>query len=29
MHNPNPPPLPNRPDANNPAVSGDQADPNE
>ena len=29
MHNPNPPPLPNQPDANNPAVSGDQADPNE
>jgi type II secretion system protein I len=29
MHNPNPPPLPNQPNANNPAVSGDQADPNE
>jgi len=29
MHNPNPPPLPNQPDANNPAVGGDQADPNE
>ena len=29
MHNPNPPPLPNQPDTNNPAESGDQADPNE
>jgi len=29
MHNPNPPPLPNQPDANNPAESGDQADPNQ
>ena len=29
MHNPNPPPLPNQPDANNPAVGGDQAAPNE
>jgi prepilin-type N-terminal cleavage/methylation domain-containing protein len=29
MHNPNPPPLPNQPDANNPAVGGDQADPSQ
>jgi prepilin-type N-terminal cleavage/methylation domain-containing protein len=29
MHNPNPPPLPNQPDTNNPAESGDQADPNQ
>jgi type II secretion system protein I len=29
MHNPDPPPLPNQPDANNPAVSGDQADPSQ
>jgi type II secretion system protein I len=29
MHNPNPPQLPNQPDANNPAAGGDQPDPNE